>query len=147
MVSEHFSWDEVVTTETGLFNEIPDTLKDNATRLAESVLEPLRVYLGPLVVNSWYRSPAVNKAVHGAGSSSHLMALAADIVPNGDVMKSFKMALTHIQDLPIDKIIFEHHRSSWIHIQTARGGETPRRMAFTAKPDANGNMVYARYEV
>ena len=146
MVSEHFSWDEAVTTETGLENEIPETLKPNAVRLAETVLEPLRVFLGPLHVDSWYRSPAVNRAVGGVESSYHRLGLAADIVPNGDVFKAFKMALTHLQDLPIDKIIFEHHHSDWVHVQTAKDGEEPKHLAFTAQPGPHG-MVYTRYEV
>lgn len=144
-VSEHFEWSEVVTTSTGLENEIPETLKPNAVRLAETVLEPLRVFLGPLRIDSWYRSPAVNKAVGGVESSYHRLGLAADVVPNGDVFKAFKMALTHLQDLPIDKIIFEHHHSDWIHAQCAKDGEMPRHLAFTAK-EVDGHMVYSRYD-
>ncbi len=146
-VTGHFSWEEVVTTSTGLENEIPETLKPNAVRLSETVLEPLRVFLGPLRVDSWYRSAAVNKAVGGVESSYHRLALAADVVPQGDVFKAFQKALVHLNDLPIDKIIYEVHNSPWIHVQTAKDGESPKHLAFTAKPNADGHMVYTRFEV
>lgn len=145
MVSEHFSEDELVTTSTGLDNEIPEALKPNAVRLAETVLEPLRVFLGPLQVNSWYRSPGVNKAVGGVENSYHRLGLAADVVPAGDVLDKFKMAVTQIHDLPIDKIIYEKHNSPWIHIQAAKDGEEPKHLAFTSNLDANGHRTYTRY--
>ena len=146
MVSEHFSWDEAVTTETGLENEIPETLKPNAVRLAETVLEPLRVFLGPLHVDSWYRSPAVNRAVGGVESSYHRLGLAADVVPNGDIEKAFKLALVHINDFPIDQIILEHRHKDWIHIGTNRDGVEPRRQALVSHVGPDGKMVYTRYE-
>jgi len=146
MVSEHFSWDEVTHTDTGLENEIPETLKENARRLADEVLEPLRVLLGPIAINSWYRSPGVNKAVGGVESSYHRLALAADCKPTGNVFNKFKLALTLLNDLPIDQIIFEHHRSDWIHIGTAKGGKTPRRQAMVAEPNLiTGEMDYRAY--
>ncbi len=147
-VTGHFSWEEVVTTSTGLENEIPETLKPNAVRLSETVLEPLRVFLGPLRVDSWYRSAAVNKAVGGVESSYHRLALAADVVPNGDIEKAFRAALVHINDLPIDQIILEHrHGKTWIHIGTSKDGVAPRRQAMTSHVDENDRMVYTRYEV
>ena len=148
MVSEHFSLEEVTHTDTGLDNEIPEPLKQNATRLAETILEPLRVILGPMRVNSWFRSPGVNKAVGGVESSYHRLALAADVVPNGDVFKAFKMALTLLAELPIDQIIYEHHNSSWIHIGAAKDGESPRRQALIGEPDpTTGKMVYRAYHI
>lgn len=44
-----------------------------------------RTRLGPeLIINSGYRTPAINRAVHGAGDSQHLRAAALDVeVPAG----------------------------------------------------------------
>jgi len=145
MLSEHFSLEEVTTTSTGLDNTIPDPLLENAKRLAETVLEPLRILLGPLHVNSWYRSPAVNAAVGGENSSYHLQALAVDVVPTGDVTAKFKMALTLLNELPIDQIILEERSSKWIHIGTNRHLALPRHQALTSKV-VNGKMVYSHYE-
>ena len=145
MISQHFSWEEAAHTDTGLPNEIPDALCANVQRLAEEVLEPLRVLLGPLHVNSWYRSPEVNEAVGGEKSSYHLQGLAVDVVPMGSCLDKFKMALTLLDELPIDKIILETRKSQWIHIQTNMDGMPPRHQALTAK-SVNGKMVYSVYE-
>ena len=146
-MSEHFSVYEVQHTDTGNPNDLPESLVNNATHLAEDILEPLRVLLGPLHVSSWYRSRAVNEAVNGEETSYHLDALAADVVPNGDCFAAFKMALTLIHELPIDKIIYEHRHSDWLHIQAAQPGRVPRRQALTAHPSPGGShgMMYDLY--
>ena len=146
MVSIHFSDEELVVTDSGLDNVIPATLIPGATRHAETLLEPLRVLLGPLQVNSWYRSPAVNAACGGEPTSYHLLGLATDVVPNGDVFAAFKMAVTQLNVLPIDQIIFEHRNSDWIHIGSAKDGAVPRHMALTSHKGDNGKMVYSRYD-
>jgi len=147
--SEHFTHEEVEHTDTGLPNSLPDSLVNNATHLAEDVLEPLRVLLGPLHVNSWYRSPSVNQAVNGEETSYHLDALAADIVPNGDCFSAFKMACSQLDTLPIDKIIFEHRHSDWIHVQAAQPGRLPRKQAFVSHQSqtASHGMVYEQFNV
>ena len=148
-LSEHFSLEECEHTEQDLPNELPDSLVNNATHLAEDILEPLRVLLGPLHINSWYRSPAVNSAVGGEEKSYHLDALAADVVPNGDCFSAFKMVVTQLDSLPIDKVIFEHRNSDWLHIQAAQPGRVPRKQALTAKPNpgASHGMCYELYPV
>lgn len=142
-ISAHFTSEEVETTDTGLPNACPDSLSSNAVALATEALEPSRILVGPLHVNSWYRCKVVNQKVHGDPNSAHLEARAADVVPNGNVFNAFKMLVA--SDIPYDKIIFEHHNSDWIHIQIRGGGLAPRRLAFTAKPNAKGKMVYEAY--
>ena len=146
MVSPHFSLEEVQHTGTGLPNEIPPELMANAITLAEDVLEPLRVILGPLHINSWYRSPEVNKAVKGAKNSAHLEARAADILPNGSCLDKFKLALTLLDELPIDQIILEQGRTQWIHVAIPERGQKPRKQALVARIGPNGKMVYEPYK-
>ena len=131
-ISDNFTWDEVQHTDTGIENNIPDALKDNAKRHAD-LLEECRVFVGPLRVNSWYRSSAVNKAVGGEKTSYHQDALATDVVPKGDVFNAFKMLVA--SDLPYDKIIYEKRKSEWIHIQSPQPGRAPRKLAYTAHPE------------
>ena len=142
MVSEHFSWDECIHTDTGLSNELPQDYAKNAIRLAEDVLEPWRVLIGPLKINSWFRSKEVNKAVGGEIFSAHMEARAADVVPNGDITSAFKMLLA--SDIPFDKAILEHHNSSWIHVQINVDGQEPRRHALVGKLEGN-RMVYTAW--
>ena len=140
-ISDNFTWDEVVHTETGIENPIPESLKDNAIRQA-SLLEDCRVFVGQLRVNSWYRSRQVNNAVGGEQTSYHLDALATDVVPKGDVLNAFKMLVA--SDLDYDKIIYEKRRSEWIHIQSPQPGRSPRKLAYIAHPNGN-KMEYEQY--
>ncbi len=56
----------------------------NTVKLARE-LDKIRVQFGnrPIHINSWYRPPAVNKAVGGVANSQHLLGWAADIVIEG----------------------------------------------------------------
>ena len=45
------------------------------------LLEPARQLLGPIIINSGYRSPRVNTLVGGVKNSQHLLGQAADIRP------------------------------------------------------------------
>ena len=67
--SPNFSLAELTRTDTGLGNEPTGEAGDALVRLAVTLLEPMRAMVGPLRVNSGYRSPAVNKAVGGVASS------------------------------------------------------------------------------
>ena len=142
MISDHFSLEEVQHTDTGLPNEMPQELAKNAIRLAEDVLEPWRVLVGPLHINSWFRSKPVNKAVGGEVFSAHMEARAADCVPNGDITAAFKMLLA--SDIPFDKAILEHHNSSWIHVQINVDGQAPRKQALVGTPEGS-RMVYRAF--
>lgn len=139
MVSEHFSLEEVSHTDTGLENKIPDILLPNAQRLAETILEPWRVLVGPLQINSWYRSRAVNKAVGGEAFSAHLEARAADCVPRGNLLNAFKMLLSG--GIPFDKAILE---PGWIHVQCAPEGQKPRGHALEGIREGS-RIVYKAY--
>lgn len=86
--------------------------------LCEHILQPLRERLGPLTVNSGYRSPALNKAVKGARNSQHLLGQAADIegvqCSNADIFKA-------VQDmnLSFDQLIWEYgtrQEPDWVHV-------------------------------
>ena len=69
--SPNFRWSEFNTTSTGLPNPLPTSARVTITRLAWSVLEPIREQFGPIRINSAYRSPAVTAAVGGSATSSH----------------------------------------------------------------------------
>lgn len=142
MISEHFSEEELVVTDSGLPNECPEEYLPNAKRLAEEVLEPARVLVGPMGVNSWFRCESVNRHAGGDPNSAHKEARAADCVPRGNVLNAFKMIVA--SDIPFDKIIYEKHNSEWLHMQVRQDGPA-RRLAFTAHRE-NGKMVYVRFD-
>ena len=79
-LTPHFSLEELTTTKTGLSN-VPDVEQTNQLRiLCRDILEPIREKIGyPLIVDSGFRSSAVNKSVGGVPTSQHLLGQAADI--------------------------------------------------------------------
>ena len=85
-LSKHFTEEEFLRSETAAIRGIKndwslDKYKQNAIRLCEEVLEPLRAKFGALKITSGYRTRQLNKAVKGAANSKHLTGEAADIYP------------------------------------------------------------------
>lgn len=85
-LSKHFSEEEFLRSETAEIRGIKnnwslDLHKQNAIKLCETVLEPLRAKFGALKITSGYRTKQLNKAVKGANDSKHLTGEAADIYP------------------------------------------------------------------
>jgi uncharacterized protein YcbK (DUF882 family) len=85
-LSKHFSEAEFLRSATAIERGIKNTWqneqhKQNAIKLCEEVLEPLRAKFGALKITSGYRTQELNKIVGGASQSKHLTGEAADIVP------------------------------------------------------------------
>lgn len=134
ILSANFDLDEMTRSQTALrlgVDNTPSPMQiDEMKRLCADLLEPIRVILGvPLHVDSGYRSPAVNAAVGGVGTSAHLFGRAADIVPVGLTLRdAFEKIRT--SSLPYDQVIIECN--AWIHVGAARMNAAPRREAMTA---------------
>ena len=74
-----------------------------------------------IVVNSGYRSEALNKAVKGSKTSEHMLGTAADIEPkNGRNKEFFEWMKTYVADKNFSQLINEYPDKngcpSWIHI-------------------------------
>ena len=92
-LSQHFTLGELTKTNVkGINNEPPHAAVLNLRNLCENWLEILRksyiIFYGegkdiPLIINSGYRSEAVNKAIGGAKGSNHLTGCAVDIHVTG----------------------------------------------------------------
>lgn len=80
--SRWFTWNEVTKAAT----RIPENreIVGRIIKLAKT-LDEVRAYLGnrEISVNSWYRPPAVNRAVGGVTGSRHLLGDGVDIVVTG----------------------------------------------------------------
>lgn len=83
--------------------------------LVDNVLDPLRAWYGkPIMVNSGFRCPELNKAVKGSFSSQHTAGQAADI-DAGDRQQN-KLLFDYIQkNLPFDQLINENN-FAWVHV-------------------------------
>ena len=137
-VSPHFTLVELTRTETGLANVPDDEQGANLVRLADEILEPMRALLGPLKVNSGFRSQAVNDAIHGARNSQHMKGQAADLVPMNQTLE-FSFQWIKATTIPFDQLIIE---PSWLHVSVAPSGKEPRRQTLRAYMSDQG----MRYE-
>ena len=141
-LSEHFTLDELTHTDHREFDNTPNaTEMANLTRLA-AFLEEVKTVLGgkPIMVNSAFRSSAVNQAVGSKESSQHRVGCAADIrVPGMTPDEVVKAVIA--SGIGYDQIIREFDR--WTHISVPNTKDmTPRRQALII--DKSGTRVYAQ---
>ena len=124
-MTPHFTLAELTHTDHRLLDNTPnDAERANLQRLAE-FLELVKVALGgkPIMVNSAFRSKAVNDAVGSKDTSQHRVGCAADIRVPGMIPDKVVRALIATQ-LPFDQIIREF--DAWTHISIS---DKPRRQA------------------
>ena len=143
-LSEHFSLAELCKTRTGMENVPNEAQVENLKRLCRW-LERLRrrwndLYADdggvgmeePLIVNSGYRSAAVNKAVGGAPTSNHLTGCAVDIRVAGlEQLLRYAVILLDISDESgedFDELLLERKGAvMWLHF-AVRPSENRRRV-------------------
>lgn len=77
----NFTWGEATKGLT----RIPPDLKtvNNIIRVAKKLQEVRDFYNRPISITSWYRPPAVNKAVGGVSNSRHLTGDGVDFIVHG----------------------------------------------------------------
>ena len=124
-MTPHFTLAELTHTDHRSLDNTPnDAEQANLQRLAE-FLELVKVALGgkPIMVNSAFRSKAVNDAVGSKDTSQHRVGRAADIRVPGMTPDKVVRALIATQ-LPFDQIIREF--DAWTHISIS---DKPRRQA------------------
>jgi hypothetical protein len=127
LLSEHFTLIEMTSTLQAFANKPDSAQTENLRRLCLVVLEPLRGLVGPLRVNSGFRSPAVNAAVGGAQQSAHLDGRAADVVPVRMTCRDAMLAMSR-SEIPFDRAIYERRGGlPWIHVQVREQPRSPRR--------------------
>jgi hypothetical protein len=81
-ISRFFTWGEAIHSATAARRGIDNT-PDEATMariiMTARHLDDVRLALSaPVLVNSWYRSPALNKAIGSKPSSQHILGEAVD---------------------------------------------------------------------
>ena len=139
-MTPHFTLAELTHTDHRELENIPNESETaNLQRLAE-FLEQVRTLLGKSVmVNSAFRSKAVNDAVGSKDTSQHRLGCAADIrVPDMTPDQVVKAIIA--SDLPYDQIIREFDR--WTHISVPNvAGATPRKSKLII--DKQGTRPYA----
>jgi zinc D-Ala-D-Ala carboxypeptidase len=124
MISEHVSEIEgtksITAIRLGIDNTPGEEEMKNMKLIAQKIFEPLRKYVGgPIKINSFYRCPALNKAIGGSKKSQHCQGRAMDIDDTFGVMSNSTM-FNWIQDnLSYDQIIWEfgdEYNPDWVHV-------------------------------
>lgn len=133
-MTEHFTISELTASETALRRGIDNAPKlgdlVRLRRLCDTLLEPLRDDVGPLIVTSGYRSVDLNTVVGGVADSAHRYGCAADLVPTTATVEAAWLAAKRL-GLPYDQCIWERRgQSEWLHIAIERPGTTCRGQHF-----------------
>ena len=140
-LTPNFTLEELTYTDHRTLDNTPnDEELANLRRLAE-FLEQLKKVLGgkPIMINSAFRSKAVNDAVGSSDKSQHRRGCACDfrvpsMTPNEVVSAIIK------SDLPYDQVIREFDR--WTHVSISNAANVkPRKMALII--DKQGTRAYA----
>lgn len=136
-ISPHFTLEEATKTSQP-FDNSPDNDEDLATIQRTAMrMEAIREFLGgPILINSWYRSTAVNRAVGGVADSQHKLGEAVDFrcPAFGSPFKICKALEPMLAEFGIDQLILE---PSWVHVsfKTSRKsrGQPERNQTLTMK--------------
>ena len=126
-LTAHFTLEELTHTDHRTLDNTPnETELANLKRLAE-FLETVKTVLGgkPIMVNSAFRSKAVNDAVGSKNTSQHRIGCAADIRVPGMTPDAVVKAIINA-GIGYDQVIREFDR--WTHISIPATG-TPRKQA------------------
>jgi hypothetical protein len=139
-LTDHFTLEELTHTSHREFDNTPnDGEKANLQRLAE-FLETVKAALHnrPIMVNSAFRSKAVNDSVGSKDTSQHRIGCAADIRVPGMAPDGVVRALI-ASGIPYDQLIREF--DSWTHISIPSNPEAaPRKQALII--DKTGTKLF-----
>lgn len=126
-ISHHFTVAEATRTSTGLPNE-PTVDELNIIQQTAFYMEQVRKLLNkPIIVNSWFRSEAVNKSVGGVANSQHRLGEAVDFTcPEfGTIEQITDVLKANSAELKYDQLILE---PSWVHISFITNPNDPRKV-------------------
>ena len=140
-LSPHFTLDELTHTDHRDLDNTPNESEtENLKRLA-AFLEEVKTVLGgkPIMVNSAFRSKAVNDAVGSKDTSQHRIGCAADIRVPGMTPDEVVRAVI-ASSLGYDQVIREFDR--WTHISVPNSSTgAPRKQALII--DKQGTRAFA----
>ena len=143
MISEHISDKEGIhsttATRRGIDNEATAEHRENMITIAEEVFEPLRLFVGgPIKINSFYRSPDLNKAIGGSSKSQHCKGQAMDIDDTFGNATNAQMYNFIKDNLDFDQMIWEFGNDSnpnWVHVSYVSPQENRNRCLLAYKEE------------
>ena len=136
-LSEHYTLGELTkTSHKTADGNIPSRVAiENLRNICENWLEVLRQAQQPIIINSGYRSPEVNRLAGGAPTSNHLTGCAVDIRMAGfeDAVRcaSILLDISEGTKRDFDELFIERNRAGhyWIHF-AVRPKDNRRKTGF-----------------
>jgi len=145
-LTPHFSLEELTFTEHREFDNIPNESEiKNLKRLAQ-FLEMVKEQLDnkPIMINSGFRSEALNRSLGSKDSSQHRVGCAADLRVPGMTPDEVVKAII-ASSLPFDQVIREFCTPTgggWTHVSVPNDpAGQPRRQALII--DKSGTRAYS----
>jgi zinc D-Ala-D-Ala carboxypeptidase len=135
MISKHISYKEGVYSTTamrrGIDNNPNNDQLSNMELIAEEVFEPLRSWVGgPIKINSFFRSPELNKAIGGSSKSQHCQGQAIDLDDTFGRATNAEMYHFIKEHLNFDQMIWEFgddDNPNWVHVSYVSEDENRNR--------------------
>ena len=135
---KYFTIEELCQSKTAEKYKIDNTpseeIKKNLETLVDCLLDPLREAWGsPIIINSGYRCPVLNKAVGGSKTSSHMSGWSVDMRPKNGKMEEFKkFVIQFIKTRFWDQCILEKSGDmEWVHLSLYNNSGKQRKMIFS----------------
>ena len=151
-LSNNFSLEEMCYSITANQKKINNYTTDNniiskLKLLCEHILQPVRDNYGkPVVINSGYRCPSLNKAVGGAKTSQHLTGEAADFEIMG--LSNYELACWIKDNLDFDQLILEFcdnlkndKNAGWVHCSYKAYGNRHQCLTINKRGTRNGLII------
>ena len=147
-LSKNFTIAEYIKSQTATRKDIDNSLSEDhlesAKLLFAKVVQPVREQWGVTVINSGYRSPALNKAVGGSSKSQHCKGEAVDLECVG--ASNAEVAQWIESTLEFDQLILEFYtpgdpRSGWVHVSYK---ESNNRKSVLTASKIKGKSVYSK---
>ena len=148
MISAHISYKEAVYSRTATRLDIDNNPDDmevyRMSLIAEEVFEPLRAWVGgPIKINSFFRSPELNKAIGGSTKSQHCHGQAIDLDDTYGRATNAEMYEFIKEHLDFDQMIWEFgddDNPDWVHVSYVSSDKNRNRCLKAYKE--NGRTKY-----
>ena len=134
-LSQHFLLGEFTKSNYPEVYNIPSHVAIENMKRVCVWLEPLRQAQGPIVINSGYRSPQLNKRVGGVNTSNHLTGCAVDIRCSGieQAIEYAAILIEYSKEIKqdYDELFIEKNKYGryWVHF-AVRPKDNRRKIGF-----------------
>ena len=123
-ISKNVSYKEAIKSNTATrlgIDNLPDQKQiDNMKLVADKIFQPLREFVGgPIKINSFFRSPDLNRAIGGSSKSQHCLGLAMDLDDTFGHKTNAEMFNWIRENLDYEQMIWEFgsdKNPAWVHV-------------------------------